>query len=139
MELWERLKDLIGVQRKKGRRYFELDEALHTALMNLADLEGRPAAEVQADLLADALVRRQTHDELWQRWQKLSPREQDVSAFTCLGYTNRQIAEKLGISEDTVKWNVRRVLVKFDIRSKSVLQMRLGGWDFSKWGPEAQD
>jgi DNA-binding CsgD family transcriptional regulator len=31
---------------------------------------------------------------LYERWQKLSLREQDVTALTCLGYTNRQIAAK---------------------------------------------
>ena len=120
-------------------RYFELDETLHTALVDIADQEQRPAEEIQADLLAAGLAQRHTHEELWQRWQKLSRREQDVTAFTCQGYTNRQIAAKIGISEDTVKWYVRKILVKFDIRSKYVLQLHFGGWDFSKWGSEAPD
>jgi DNA-binding CsgD family transcriptional regulator len=139
MMLWEELLARLGLKREAGTRSFALNASLHSALMDLADQEQRSVAEVQSDLLTDALRRRQTHDELWQRWQKLSPREQDVTAFTCLGYTNRQIAVKLSIAEDTVKWYVRKILVKFDIRSKYVLQMHFGGWDFSKWGSEAPD
>jgi len=36
-------------------------------------------------------------------WDTLSRREQDVTAWACLGYTNRQIAARLGLSTDTVK------------------------------------
>jgi DNA-binding CsgD family transcriptional regulator len=139
MKPWERLLVLIGLQSKKGRRYYELDASLHTALVDLAEREQRPVEEVQADLLARALAQQHMHGELWERWQWLSPREQEVTAFTCLGYTNRQIAAKLSVSEDTVKGYVRQVLVKFRFRSKDELRVRLGGWDFSKWGPEAQD
>jgi hypothetical protein len=53
-----------------------LDDNLHTALVKLTDQEQRPAEEARADLLATALAQRQTHGELWRRWQSLSPREQ---------------------------------------------------------------
>ena len=92
-----------------------------------------------ADLVATALAQRKTSGALKDRWQSLSPREQEVTALTCLGYTNRQIAAKMDISPGTVKAYVRQVLVKFDYHSKYELQMRLGTWDFSKWGPKAQD
>ena len=129
---------LLRLKRDSGPRYFELDETLHTALMDLADREQRPAEEIHADLLAAVLAQRRAHDELWQRWLSLSPREQDVTGFTCLGYTNRQIAAKLHVSPDTVKGYVRQVLVKFHLHSKDELRMLLGNWDFSDWGPKAE-
>ena len=134
-----RLLTLLGLKRDPGPRYFELEESLYTALANLADQEQRPEDEIHADLLVAGLAQRQTRAELWQRWQSLSPREQDVTAFTCLGYTNRQMAAILGVSPDTVKGYIRQTLVKFHLHSKDELRMRLGGWDFSKWGPQAQD
>jgi len=133
MNLWERLLSSLGFQRAAGRRYFELDENLHTALMDLADQEQRPAQEVQADLLATALAQRQTHGEWWRRWQLLSPREQEVTALACRGYTNRQIAARLGVSEETVKTHVRNALVKFNLHGKGELRMALEEWDFSEW------
>ena len=138
MSTWNCLLTLLGLKRDSGPRYFELDEALRTALVDLADQEQRPAEEIQADLLAAGLAQRYTHNELWRRWESLSPREQDVTALTCLGYTNRQIAAKLHLSPDTVKGYVRQVLVKFHLHSKDELRMLLGDWDFSDWGPKAQ-
>jgi len=138
MKLWEGLLARLGLKRGAGTRSFALDANLHSALVAQAEREQRPAEEVYADLLATALAQRQTYEELWQRWLDLSPREQEVTAFTCLGYTNRQIAAKLRVSQDTVKGYVRQVLVKFGLHSKDELRVRLGSWDFSKWGPEAR-
>jgi DNA-binding CsgD family transcriptional regulator len=33
--------------------------------------------------------------KLYERWQLLSPREQEVTALPCQGYTNRQMAARL--------------------------------------------
>lgn len=138
MSNWNRLLKLLGSKRDSGSHYYELDENLHTALVDIANQERRPAREIQADLLAAGLARRDTHAEFWQRWQSLSPREQDVAAFTCLGYTNRQMAFKLKLAPDTIKGYVRQVLVKFQLHSKVELRLQLKSWDFSQWGPRAQ-
>ncbi len=138
MSIWNRLLKLLGSKRDAGSHYYELDENLHTALVDIAQQERRPAREIQADLLAAGLARRDTHAEFWQRWQSLSPREQDIAAFTCLGYTNRQIAFKLKLAPDTVKGYVRQVLIKFQLHSKAELRLQLKSWYFSQWGPRAQ-
>ena len=129
----------MGLKPEAGKRSFALEASLRTTLLELAVQEQRPAEEVYADLLTTVLAQEQANGNLRDHWQSLSPREQDVTAFTCLGYTNRQIASKLDISQDTVKGYVRQVLVKFSLHSKDELRIRLGNWDFSKWGPEAQD
>ena len=104
MYLLNRLLSLLGLKRDSGSRYFELDETLHTALANLADQEQRPEDEIQADLIAAGLAQHYSTKELHQRWDSLSFRERDVAALTCLGYTNQQIAAKLKVSPDTIKW-----------------------------------
>jgi DNA-binding CsgD family transcriptional regulator len=138
MNLWERLFSLLGYWRAGGRRYFELDENLHSALVDRADREQRPAEEIQNELLTAGLAHLQTSDGLKERWGTLSQREQEVTAFTCLGYTNRQMAARMGVSPDTVKGYVRQALVKFHLHSKDELRMLLAQWDFSEWGPPAQ-
>ncbi len=45
-----------------------------------------------------------------QRWTMLSQREQEVAVLICLGLTNREIAEKLFISPDTVKSHIKNIL-----------------------------
>ena len=121
-----------------GRRFFALDEKLQTALVDLADREGRPAEEIQVELLTAGLAHLQTSERLKECWGTLSQREQEVTAYTCLGYTNRQMAARMGVSPDTVKGYVRQALVKFHLHSKDELRMLLGNWDFSEWGPPAQ-
>ena len=36
-------------------------------------------------MIVTALAQRETHGELYHRWQSLSPREQEVTALTCRG------------------------------------------------------
>jgi len=138
MELWDRLLELLRMKRPPGPRYFELDEELHTALVDRAGRESRPAEDIQGELLAAGLAQLQTSDELKARWETLSRRERDVTALTCLKYTNRQMAAMMKVSPDTVKGYIRQALVKFNVHSKDELRMILELWDFSDWGPRAQ-
>ncbi len=103
------------------------------ALQDLARRELRPEDEIAADLLTNALARHQAAQANLRRWHELTPREQEVSALTCLNMTNVEIAKCLTISPETVKTHVRNVLAKFNLRSKSELRQVLGDWDFSAW------
>lgn len=49
---------------------------------------------------------------------KLSKREVEVAKLICNGLTNKQIAEKLFISEKTVKSHVSNILVKLDLKDR---------------------
>jgi len=71
--------------------------------------------------------------ELIDGWYSLSPREQDVTRLTCQGFTNDQIAYKLGITSGTVKIYHQRIFLKMDVRSKVDLRMKFFGFDFSKY------
>jgi len=137
--IWEGLLARLGLKRTRRRQTYALDEALDIALVEQATKEQRSAEEYHADLVAFALAQRQAIEDLNQRWEALSAREQDVTALTCLGYTNRQIAAKLKLKPETVKGYVQKVMIKFRLHGKGELRIRLGSWDFSKWGPEAPD
>jgi len=103
------------------------------ALKELSKRELRPEDEIAADLLANALARHQAAEENLLRWRALTPREQEVSALTCLNFTNVQIADHLTISPETVKTHIRNVLSKFKLHSKNELRQNLSDWDFSAW------
>ena len=133
-ELFVRL-GLLGGRRK---RYYELDDSLHTALAERADREQLPVEQVQAELLAAGLAHLQSSDGLKHCWETLSRREQEVTALTCLGCTNRQMAARLQVSPSTVKGYVRQALVKWHAHGKDELRVLLAGWDFSEWAPPAQ-
>jgi DNA-binding CsgD family transcriptional regulator len=112
---------------------FALDADLHTKLVSLAVQENRSARDVQADLIEAGLAQRDIQDELAARWASLSPREQQVAALTCLGYTNQQISAHLYIAVETVKTHMRNLLVKFGLHGKAELKKALQEWDFSEW------
>jgi DNA-binding CsgD family transcriptional regulator len=121
------------LNRAKGRRTFAFDESLAAEVVEQAKLEKMPAEELAVDIMTTGLRRRRTGSVLKDRWESLSPREQEVTALTCLGYTNRQIGSRLGIVEETVKTHIKNVLIKFSLHGKNELQRILGEWDFSKW------
>jgi DNA-binding CsgD family transcriptional regulator len=139
MEPWDRLLTLLRMMRGSGLRHFELNERLQTALVDRADREQRPVEDIQAELLVTGLTHLETSDRLKRRWDALSPRERDVTAYTCLGYTNRRMAKQIWVSPYTIKGYVRDALVKWHVHSKSELRLLLDQWDFSAWGPKAQD
>jgi DNA-binding NarL/FixJ family response regulator len=132
MTLLDRLLDKLGLRRLERRR-FTLDGQLVAYLQELADHEQRPAAEVAGELLASGAAQRNQAQEIYQCWLSLSAREQEVAALVCLGYTNRQIGNRLVISPQTAKAHVRNILYKFDLHSKEELRMLLASWDFSTW------
>jgi DNA-binding CsgD family transcriptional regulator len=133
MSIWQRFLYLIGLRPLPGPRTYEISESLHTTLTTLAAHEGRPENELIPDLLAAGLTLYVSHDKLWNQWVSLTPREQEVAALACLGYTNRQIGARLHISHETVKVRLHNALVKFGVKTRSQLKMLLVEWDFSAW------
>jgi DNA-binding CsgD family transcriptional regulator len=131
--LWQRLLVDLGLRKTTGPRVFSLDATLLRSVQDLAELEQRPEEEITAELVAYALARRVANVSSLADWEALSPREQQVAALACLGYTNRQIASRLILSPDTVKSHMRSILHKFNIHSKSQLRQALADWDFSAW------
>ena len=133
MSILQRLLYWIGLRSNPGPRYYEISESFQVTLSTLAKHEGRPEHELAQDLFAAGLTQYRSIDELLPKWNSLSAREQQVTALTCLGLTNRQIAVRLSLSPETIKTHVRNVLIKFSINSKEELRRILKGWDFSGW------
>lgn len=132
MSFWQNLLHLLGLS-QSNHLSFEVDQTLIHSLERLAQREQRTEKELAAELLSMALLQRKENETNLQRWEALSPREQQVTALICLGYTNPQIAARLVLSRQTVKTHVRNVLYKFSQRSKVELRQALADWDFSAW------
>jgi DNA-binding NarL/FixJ family response regulator len=128
MQLWQHFLNRFGLEPRVG-----VDDSLLHSLRDLAAREQRLPEEVIASLLNQAMQERQAAESGWKRWQALTPREQQVAALVCLGYTGRQIAAYLVISPETVKTHVSNLLRKFDLCTRQELRQSLAGWDFSAW------
>ena len=133
MSLIQRLLYWLGLRSSPGPRYYEISESLQVTLSSLAKHESRPEHELAQDLFAAGLTQYRSIDEILPKWESLSSREQEVTALTCLGLTNRQIAAQLSLSPETIKTHVRNVLLKFGLNSKVELRRILADWDFSGW------
>jgi len=112
----------------------ELDDGIKVSLRNLAKDQQCSEEELISDLIYNALSQRMVEIEagmdLLSRWETLTPREQQVTLLVCRGFTNPQIALRLGLSPYTVKVHVRQTLGKLGFRSKQELRNTLFGWDF---------
>jgi DNA-binding CsgD family transcriptional regulator len=133
MSILRRLLHWLGLRPRSDSRHYQISESLYVTLNTLAKHEGRSAQELIPDLVAAGLNQYRSIDKHWSNWESLSQREQEITAFTCLGWTNRQIAARLSLSPDTIKTHIRRVLKKFGLNSKDELRHTLEDWDFSSW------
>lgn len=133
---------MSGPQKKKDSRAgaqrtnkyaYTLENSLHLVRRprTSASQENRSPKNDPVD--AASLSRAQSTDALYQQWLSLSAREQDVIAFTCLGYKNQQMAFRLGLSVATVKSYIQTACYKLNLHSKTDIRLSFYGWDFSAW------
>ena len=116
-----------------------IDEELLGLLQHIAAKNGLTVPETAHQLLSFAVGEHFMADENLSNWYALTGREKEAAAFTCLGYTNQEIAEKMVISPNTVKSHLRNVLTKFDVNSKAELQVLLATWNFEAWDKPDMD
>ena len=127
-----------AVQRRLGALAFRgwrrsLGEELAEAIQVIAQQERRTQAEIAEDMLMVGLDRRRVAELNLARWHKLTQREQEITALVCLDLSNREIAERLVLSHETVKTHMRRILQKLDLHSQAELRMMYADWDFTQW------
>lgn len=133
MSIWHRLLYWIGLRSDPGPRKYEVTAPLQVSLTTHAKHEGRPEDELFLDILAAGLTQYSTNDRVWKKWESLTSREQQVTAFACLGFTNRQIAGRLQITEAAVKFHLGNVYSKLRVKNRAKLRQKFAGWDFSEF------
>ena len=135
MSIWDRFLYLIGKRSTPDPRtyHLKLSDSLQVTLSTLAQDEGRPEHELIPELLNAGLHQYTANERLWKKWESLSPREKEVAALVCLGYTNRQAAARLHISPETVKDRLESALRKFQVTKRTDLRTLLAAWDFDEW------
>ena len=133
MDVIYHLLERLGLRSRDTRRQYQLEAQVRALIEELAWQEQLPEQEVTNSLLASALAEHRVSQHLMQRWQSLSRREQQVAALACLGYTNPQIAARLGVAPSTIKTHIKSILYKFDLHGKTELGVALHAWDFSEW------
>ncbi len=131
MSIWRFLKNWrMGLRQQKKTYHYVLGNPPRLKLT-------KPAAQENRRRFSDSLAVSPPHDikkdKLYQLWILLSPREQDVTALSCLKLTNKQIAIRLGLSKETVRSYLEKALIKLNVQSKADLRVTFANWDFSAW------
>lgn len=67
--------------------------------------------------------------------QPLSPREQEVCDYLCLGWMNKEIAIKLGVSSRTVEDHRKNLYIKRGVRNSVELVRSV--YNIQQFGPRA--
>ena len=91
-------------------------ESLVRAIRQVADGDGVLDAAVAPRVFAQFARRDAGPDNAL--LDRLTERERDVLRLVCTGRTNREIANDLGMGDETVKSHVSRVLLKLDVRDR---------------------
>ncbi len=88
------------------------DRALSLAAVAAVDAArlGMQTVLSRTRVLVDRLARSET---------RLSPRERDIAGHVAAGLSNREIAERLVLSERTVETHVQHILTKLGFRSRT--------------------
>lgn len=107
------------------RLRFELDPELSSHLYQAARAIKQSPEQLAGEILARGLEKHTRRKQVQSILDALTPREQQVARLTARGFTNRQIAEALVVSPETVKTHVRHVLEKVGLRSKADLRLLL--------------
>ncbi|HEY7859188.1 MAG TPA: response regulator transcription factor [Candidatus Nanopelagicales bacterium] len=113
--------DLVGVVRAGARGYLLRDTSpaeLADALRTVAAGRSLLSPAMTSRLLDEFAVLVRRNDASGEGSATLSPREREVLALVAEGLNNRAIAERLFISENTVKNHVRSIHEKLQVHSR---------------------
>jgi DNA-binding NarL/FixJ family response regulator len=127
------IRQYLLAHRLLPQQLIRLDGELFGRLEALAATQGRAVHDLVIEILDAAVYENYAQARNDRRWQELTPREQQIAALVCLGYTNHEIAHRLTISVNTVRSHVRNVLDKFQVTSKTELRLILAHWNFDNW------
>lgn len=122
LELARALCDLGSAMRRAQRR-----SACREHLERAAEIAARCGAtalerHALAELGSSAMHRQET---IHGRCDALTPTELRIAEHASDGWTNKQIAERLGLTRATVTWHLRHIYAKLDVTSRDMLQERL--------------
>jgi RNA polymerase sigma factor (sigma-70 family) len=112
----------------------EIDPDLSAQLRRAARASLQSPKSLAVDLLKRGLDKEAHRRQVQAVLDTLTPREQEVARLTARGYTNRQIAESLVVSPETVKTHVLHIREKLGVRSKAdlrllLLDLRIRWWE----------
>lgn len=116
---------------------FEADAELVKELHLAANAQRKRPEELLTELVARGLEKSAVRQELEDGLETLTPKEREVLRLIVRGLTNRQIADRLFVTSETVKTHVRHILVKLRVDSKVSLRLLLLDLGMRVWNEDS--
>jgi DNA-binding NarL/FixJ family response regulator len=115
------LDEYVYAALRAGASGFLIKDALPADLLNGIRVVAAGEAAVAPAVTRRLIERFAPHltEQLTPNLEHLTPREQEVLVEVARGHSNREIAERIYISEATVKVHVGRILTKLDLRDRA--------------------
>lgn len=131
MSFFERL---LLAYRLLPQQVIRLETELYLALDEIAAAQGKSVQALVLEAMQGVVYETQVQRSIESQWESLTPRERQVTALTCLGFKNQEIANYLTISVNTVRSHTRSILDKYQVSSKAELRFLLATkWEFDTW------
>lgn len=124
--------------RRKDAQVFPLDAELAMSIRQTAQEQGRPEEDVLNDLVNAGQYQTGRDEAAGIKWDSLTDREREVLALVCLGQRNYEIANILGIANQTIKTHLQHIFQKFGLHSRKELRLLLRDWNFASWWESRQ-
>jgi DNA-binding NarL/FixJ family response regulator len=108
--------------RRRGKRA-DARASLRAALETFEATGAHPWAErARSELAATGISIRRTHSPS----DELTPQERNVARLVATGLTNREIADRLFVTTNTVETHLRHIFQKLDVTSRTQLAIAVG-------------
>jgi DNA-binding NarL/FixJ family response regulator len=111
-----------------GAKGYLLKDTPSTELADAIRAIHRGYTQFGPGLMEKAFASAPTPEALPEAFTQLTPREQEVLQLIATGCSNREIAEKLYISERTVKNHVNSVLRRLNLRDRTQVAILAAKW-----------
>ncbi len=122
-------------KREQDSRGYSYDGQFAFTLTEIARRQNRDQNDVLQSILKAGVDEILRNDQYTAAWETLSPREQEVTALICMGYSSYEVASILCISYDTVRTHSKHIYVKFGLKRKE-RRAALKDWRFAEWWDE---
>lgn len=111
-------------------RAVHYETASYTATLLEATLDRIPQAVVVTDVDAQVLYRNRaarrqgmlrgsiSETVVTAAWDALSSKEREIAELVAKGLSNKQVAERIFVSENTVKYHLKHIFQKIDVRGR---------------------
>lgn len=120
-------------QRGGNLRAFAFDDQLVVTVREIANQQHRHEEDVYDAIIEAGINKvRGGNDKLAEAWDSLPFIEQEITALLGLDFNSYEVAAKLNVSYDTVRYHCKHIYKAFGSGRKE-LRQALKNWDWADW------